>query len=77
MDDLGGGEQSQDPQVQRQADVTDLLEQDRGALRMEKFGKCHKVKPESGAGSYMHTLLEPSAGDWPAEVRQRSASRCD
>ena len=70
MDNLGQRGQFQNPQVLRQADLTDLPEQDKDTLKMETFGKCHRIKPESSAGSYLHTPLELTidankAGDWP------------
>lgn len=55
-DDLGGGEESRILNYGDKQTISDLPDQDRDALKMEKFGKCHKVKPESGAGSYVHTL---------------------
>lgn len=56
MDNLGWSEQFRDPQVLKQADLTDLPEQDKDSLKMDTFGKCHRVKPESSAGSKVHLL---------------------
>lgn len=49
---------------------------------METFGKCHRVKPESSAGSKVHSSLELTtsvneAGDGPARQGKGPVPGCN